>query len=573
MPTSTAPRRVEHGQRLGGQARVEQEVVDDAAPADQGDPGVGPHQRGGPQRHQHAGGGEFGPDPARPGHQRGDGIAEQQGGGGAGDGDPERAQHHLQEERLGHQALIVVQAWRRRGHAGQQEAQDRQEERPAQQQASGAISARVSESPSWPRNAVLRPRSGTADGAASSASSLMRCRRRRSPPRPARSPPPRRRVRRLPARTGCPWLRAAPRRRAARPAWQRLAPLNTSCARRPRRPGSVSTVAGGERHVLGAHRQPRRSTRRRAAPGRSRGRCRRRATRGIARPDTALHDAGQQVHLADEIRHERIGRLVVQRARRAELDEAAVIHDGHLVRHGQRLLLVMRDVDHGGAEAALQLLQLDLHVLAQLLVQRAERLVHQDHRRLEHDRPGQRHALLLPAGQLGRLARGVAVELHHGQRAADLFVPLGPADAAGAQRKGDVLGHRHVRKQRVALEHHRDAALVRRHAGEVALAHHEPAGIRLLEPGQHHQQRRLAGTGRAQQRDERARRDLQRDAGDRRHRAIAAPHAVDVDRQTAARHRPTALHHHAPDASRCILGEPVALAICSGYHSNFNPRC
>ena len=71
-------------------------------------------------------------------------------------------------------------------------------------------------------------------------------------------------------------------------------------------------------------------------------------------------------------------------------------------RHRQRLALVVRDVDEGHAELPVQLLQLDLHVLAQLLVERAERLVHQHQLRLEHQRARQRHALLLAAGELRR---------------------------------------------------------------------------------------------------------------------------------------------------------------------------
>ena len=44
--------------------------------------------------------------------------------------------------------------------------------------------------------------------------------------------------------------------------------------------------------------------------------------------------------------------------------------------------------------------QLGLHLLAELEVERAERLVEQQHRRSLGERPGQRDPLLLPAGQL-----------------------------------------------------------------------------------------------------------------------------------------------------------------------------
>ena len=90
------------------------------------------------------------------------------------------------------------------------------------------------------------------------------------------------------------------------------------------------------------------------------------------------------------------GMLVDLLGRPALLDLAA-FHHGDAVGHGERLFLVVRDVQEGDAHLALDALQLDLHLLAQLEVERAQRLVEQQHRRPVHQRPRQRHALLLAA--------------------------------------------------------------------------------------------------------------------------------------------------------------------------------
>ena len=74
----------------------------------------------------------------------------------------------------------------------------------------------------------------------------------------------------------------------------------------------------------------------------------------------------------------------------------------------QRLVLVVRHHQGRDAEPLLQLAHLDLHVLAQLLVERAERLVEQQHRRLDHQRARERDALLLAARELMRIARAEA---------------------------------------------------------------------------------------------------------------------------------------------------------------------
>ena len=73
----------------------------------------------------------------------------------------------------------------------------------------------------------------------------------------------------------------------------------------------------------------------------------------------------------------------------------AEVENAHAIRHRERLLLIMRHVHDADAKPGVQMLDLDLHVLAQLLVQRAQRFVHEHELRLEHQSAGKSHALLL----------------------------------------------------------------------------------------------------------------------------------------------------------------------------------
>jgi hypothetical protein len=61
------------------------------------------------------------------------------------------------------------------------------------------------------------------------------------------------------------------------------------------------------------------------------------------------------------------------------------VHDDDLVGHGHGLDLVVGDVDRGGLEALVQLLDLGAHAHAQLRVEVRERLVEQEHLRVAHD--------------------------------------------------------------------------------------------------------------------------------------------------------------------------------------------
>src|SRR3954464_4197944 len=121
----------------------------------------------------------------------------------------------------------------------------------------------------------------------------------------------------------------------------------------------------------------------------------------------ALDRAGQQVRLSDEPRGEQALRPQIDLLRCTEVLDLAEVHHGDPVRHRERLALVVRHVDEADPDLALDPLELELHVLAQLEVERAEGLVEQQHRGTVRQGAGQGDALLLAARELTRVSRGV----------------------------------------------------------------------------------------------------------------------------------------------------------------------
>ena len=131
-----------------------------------------------------------------------------------------------------------------------------------------------------------------------------------------------------------------------------------------------------------------------------------------------------------------------------------------------------------------------------------KRLIEQQHIGPEHQRTGQRHALLLAAGQLPRQPVAEMIEPHQAQGLRDLRRHLRLRHLAHLEAERDVLGHRHVRKQRIALEHQAGVALPWRQRGDVAIAQAHAAGCRLDEAGHDAQGRGLAAAGGAEQDEE-----------------------------------------------------------------------
>ena len=196
-----------------------------------------------------------------------------------------------------------------------------------------------------------------------------------------------------------------------------------------------------------------------------------------------------QVHrrVADEAGDEGGGRAAIDLERRGVLHHLSRLHHRHPRGQRHRLGLVMGDVDRGHADVALQVVQEGPRLQPQLGVEVGERLVEQIDLRRVHQGPGQRGALLLAAGDLRRQPVQQMADL---QDVRDLLGPAAPrldGRAADLQRIADVLAQRHVRVQRIVLEHHREVAVPRRLAGDVGAADQDAAGGRLLQPRHHAQ--------------------------------------------------------------------------------------
>jgi hypothetical protein len=129
-------------------------------------------------------------------------------------------------------------------------------------------------------------------------------------------------------------------------------------------------------------------------------------------------------------------------------------------------------------------------------------------------RAGERDTLLLAAGELPRATLGDVIELDHLQGLMGAHERV--LGATAPQAEGDVLEHRHVREQRVALEDRVDRTPERRHARHVVVADEHAPRRRFLEPRNDAQGRRLAAARRTEQSEERTRRDGQVQFFDRR---------------------------------------------------------
>ena len=242
----------------------------------------------------------------------------------------------------------------------------------------------------------------------------------------------------------------------------------------------------------------------------------------------------EQVGITDEISDEaRVGTLI-DLFRRADLLDRPVAHHRNAARHSKRLVLVMRHVDDRQVQSLLDLSQLDLHMLAQFLVERTQRLVHQEYGRIKDERTRQRHTLLLSAGKFGRISVGEMVQPYELQGLKDARRPFLPVDLAEAQRESDVVAHRHVGKERIILENDANVASLRGHAADVDTGQFDPPFAWQGDAGDQPEQRGLAGTAGAEQGQEFAFVHIEIDPVERDRASIRLGEATDRDQRVVA---------------------------------------
>ena len=151
---------------------------------------------------------------------------------------------------------------------------------------------------------------------------------------------------------------------------------------------------------------------------------------------------------------------LAQARRVVEVGDLAV-DDVHVALRARGELRIVGDHHDGGA-LRVDLLEQLHHAARHQRVEVAGRLVGQQQARLAGQRARDRHALLLAAGQLGRVVLHARAQAHAGQRLLDAAPALGGVEAAVAQRHVDVVEQVEVGDQVEALEDEADLLVAQR---------------------------------------------------------------------------------------------------------------
>ena len=193
-----------------------------------------------------------------------------------------------------------------------------------------------------------------------------------------------------------------------------------------------------------------------------------------------------------------------------------------------RLVSAVRDVQDRHRRLFRQPAQKLDHAVARFLVERAERLIHQQDWRPIRQRPAQRDALHLAAAQ----ADGAAFEqMRQAQPIGQLLDALldgGRRLMTDAQREAEVVAHRHGAKKGAVLRHKADVALRRGPMRHLMVVELNTARDDEPQAGDRFEDGRLAGAGLAHQKGIAIFRYVKRDIRELK-RALSQAEIIDVN--------------------------------------------
>ena len=233
--------------------------------------------------------------------------------------------------------------------------------------------------------------------------------------------------------------------------------------------------------------------------------------------------------MAEEPRREEAPRLFVEILRRPRLDHASAAHQDDPVADPHRLLRIVGHHHRRRAAFAQDRDRVGADAVPKPAVETRERLVHQEDAGTWHDGAGQRDALLLAAGSLMRIGIRHMRQPDARERRERLLAPRPAIERAKPEH--DVAQNRHMREQRIILEHQADRPLLRRdehrRAVDLLAIDQHPPRIRAIDARRDPEKGRLAAPGMAEERDHLAGLDVEAHPGERDDIAETAVHVLE----------------------------------------------
>ena len=137
---------------------------------------------------------------------------------------------------------------------------------------------------------------------------------------------------------------------------------------------------------------------------------------------------------------------------RTDLTDLTITHNDNPVGQSQGLFLIMGHINQGNSEIFLQFLDHGSKPHTDFGIQRTQRLIQKQNFRFDGDRSPQRHPLLLPAAQLGRIMGSPFAEAQKIQNFGHAIIGLLFGHFAHFEAKSNILLHGHIRKERIRLK-------------------------------------------------------------------------------------------------------------------------
>src|SRR5688572_20038257 len=278
------------------------------------------------------------------------------------------------------------------------------------------------------------------------------------------------------------------------------------------------------------------------------------------KPNRLRSRHGRAIAVSQDVSHPEkacdpvVDRSCPERLRRRNLRQAPLAKHRNPVAQGERFAHVVGDVNGGEREPLEQGTKVVLEPKPKRPVEGAERLVEEQDARSRRQRPCERDALRLAAGQGRHVAVVGAGKSEEDERLGAASTPLVVGAARHSGAEADVARDVAVGEQGSVLEDEPDAAAVGRHLGHVGAVQEHAAGGRSLEPRGDPKERRLPRAARAEHGEPLPRRHVE---GDIVHDPVSVERHADGLEREPHRARPRTIERSESSATAATTAMSV----------------
>ena len=206
--------------------------------------------------------------------------------------------------------------------------------------------------------------------------------------------------------------------------------------------------------------------------------------------------------LPEKSRRKRSIRILINLQWSSLLLDPSTVGNNNFIRHLNSFILVMGNKNTGDPQLLDHILQPASKLRTDLCIDRRKRLIQKEKLRIRSQSPGKSNSLSLTTGQLTRISFLQALQPDQLYQFHNPLLNILLIRLLHLQAKCNIIIHRHIPEKSIILEHKSNASLAGRHIIDHSSVDDDLTAVRLLQTGDHTENRSFSASAGPQKTDQ-----------------------------------------------------------------------